>query len=287
MNKKELYILVLSLCVLVLLASCSSKKKNRPVVVVDANINILQKVLVVGVSDYAGEENDLSELGIQTDVNKIGTTFLNWGFEVLKLENSLTLEKTLEVYANTLKPEDVFIFYYSGHGSFTYDKSGDEDDDRDEMIVLSDGTTNLYLLDDKLNLMLNKIKARKLIIFDSCNSGTATKRAVQSKGADFKAKYIKAPNELKTRAKSSITPTTPVSGEFLYFAACRDYEESFATPNGSLFTNAFIKKVDLNKNAIKIHDEASKIVNIYFNPVLSTSDERLKNLSLKNFLRIN
>jgi hypothetical protein len=284
MNKKEFYILFLSLCALVLLASCSSKK-SRPAVVVEANPNILQKALVVGVSDYKGDENDLS--GIDLDANKMKAVFSNWGFDVEELQNSLTLEQTLEAYANTLKEEDVFIFYYSGHGSFTYDKSGDENDDRDEMIVLSDSSSNLYLLDDKLNLMLNKIKARKLIIFDSCNSGSATKRAVQAKGADFKAKYIKAPEPLKTRAKAIITPQTPISGEFLYFAACRDYEESFATANGSLFTNAILKKINLDKSSTRIHSETSFLVNIYFNPVLSSSNERLKNLSLKNFLRIN
>ncbi len=285
MNKKEFYILIFSIFALVLLASCSSKKNRPAVVVVKPNLNILQKALVVGVSDYAGEDNDLN--GINLDANSMKGIFSNWGFDVKELQNSLTLKETLEVYANTLKAEDVFIFYYSGHGSFTYDKSGDEDDDRDEMIVLSDGSTNLYLLDDEINLMLNKIKARKLIIFDSCNSGSATKRAVQPKGADFKAKYIKAPKELKTRAKSSITPQTPVGGEFLYFAACRDYEQSFATDKGSLFTNAFLKQVNLNKSSTKIHQETSSLVNTYFNPVLSASNERLKNLSLKNFLRIN
>ncbi len=284
MNKKEFYILIFSIFALVLLASCSSKK-NRPAVVVVPNSNILQKALIVGVSDYAGDDNDLG--GIDLDANGMKTLFSNWGFDIKELQNSLTLEQTLDLYAKTLKAEDVFIFYYSGHGSFTYDKSGDESDDRDEMIVLSDSTTNLYLLDDKINLMLNKIKARKLIIFDSCNSGTATKRALQTKEAGFKAKYIQAPQELKTRAKASITPQTPISGEFLFFAACRDYEQSFATDKGSLFTNAFLKKVNLNKSSTKIHQETSSLVNTYFNPVLSASNERLKSLSLKHFLRLN
>jgi hypothetical protein len=285
MNKKEFYILIFSIFALVLLASCSSKKRPPAAVIVKPNPNILQKALVVGVSDYAGNDNDLS--GINIDANGMKSVFSNWGFDVKELQNSLTLEETLDFYAKTLKAEDVFIFYYSGHGSFTFDKSGDEDDDRDEMIVLSDSNTNLYLIDDKIKLMLNKIKARKLIIFDSCNSGSATKRSVQPKGANFKAKYIQAPKELKIRAKASTTPQTSISGEFLYFAACRDDEQSFATNKGSLFTNAFLKKVNLNKSSTKIHQEASSLVNTYFNPVLSASNERLKNLSLKNFLRIN
>lgn len=284
MNKKEFYILVFSIFALVLLASCSSKKKPSAVVIVP-NPNILQKALVVGVSDYAGRGNDLT--GINLDANRMKSIFSKWGFDVKELQNSLTLEQTLDSYAKTLTADDVFIFYYSGHGSFTYDKSGDEDDDRDEMIVLSDSNTNLYLLDDKINLMLNKIKARKLIIFDSCNSGTATKIALRTKEVKTRAKYIRAPEEVRTRAKSSITPQTPVSGEFLYFAACRDDEQSFATSNGSLFTNAFLKTANLNKSSTKIHQEASSLVNSHFNPVLSASDERFKNKNLKHFLRIN
>ena len=69
----------------------------------------------------------------------------------------------------------VLLFYYSGHGSYTDDRSGDETDGQDETIVLSNGIENHFYLDDNLNKHFNSIGARKLIVFDSCHSGTAFK----------------------------------------------------------------------------------------------------------------
>jgi hypothetical protein len=103
--------------------------------------------------------------------------FEKWGFHTTVLYNrdSMRIEEYLARYSS-LNPNDSFIFYYSGHGSTANDVSGDEADGQDESIVLSDGQRNRYFLDDSMNGYLNEIPAKKLVLFDSCHSGTAFKK---------------------------------------------------------------------------------------------------------------
>jgi len=280
--------LLILLSVTVLFLGCSSKKHKpnlKPDVIVTPDKEFVQKALIVGVSDYAGE-HDLK--GINLDVDNMNNLFNSWGFDTVKLSASINFEQKMAEYASSLKAEDVFILYYSGHGSYTPDTSGDEIDGQDELIVLSDGITNNFLLDDKVNILLNNIKARKLIIFDSCNSGSSHKRAIRSKGIDTQIKYIPAPKSARDFAgKNSQVPNTSLGGDYLFFAACRDDEQSLASTNGSLFTNAFVNHVDISNSANSIHQATWNALKDRFNPQLSASNENLKTSTLKSFLKIN
>ncbi len=70
-------------------------------------------------------------------------------------------------------PEGGILFiYYSGHGSYTYDRSKDELDGRDESIVTSDLK---QILDDELKSILKTYINKNMTViglFDSCHSGT-------------------------------------------------------------------------------------------------------------------
>lgn len=72
------------------------------------------------------------------------------------------------------------VFYFSGHGSFLVDDGVDEADGFDETIVPADGEedgTN-QIRDDELNKYITELReytANITFIFDSCNSGTATR----------------------------------------------------------------------------------------------------------------
>lgn len=71
-----------------------------------------------------------------------------------------------------LRPQDIFIFHYSGHGSNINDKNGDESDKKDEMIVPIDFN---YIIDDELyQIIISRLKSNVsyLFLFDSCHSGT-------------------------------------------------------------------------------------------------------------------
>ncbi|WP_166822075.1 caspase family protein [Thalassoroseus pseudoceratinae] len=76
---------------------------------------------------------------------------------------------------------DCLIFHFSGHGSYTVDKDGDEEGDRrDELLCLYDmdwDDEESYLLDDELWEMTQEIPDGVLltILLDCCHSGTGTR----------------------------------------------------------------------------------------------------------------
>lgn len=82
--------------------------------------------------------------------------------------------KKLSTLAEELKPGDLLVVSYSGHGGQIPDQNGDEaDDGLDETWCLYDG----QLLDDELHGAWMKFQARvRILVFsDSCHSGTMLK----------------------------------------------------------------------------------------------------------------
>jgi metacaspase-1 len=75
--------------------------------------------------------------------------------------------------AATLKSGDIFLFTYSGHGSFVPDENGDEPDKADETWCLYDG----MLVDDEVYLMWQAFApgVRIFVLLDCCHSGSAIK----------------------------------------------------------------------------------------------------------------
>ena len=75
--------------------------------------------------------------------------------------------------AAALRPGDIFLLTYSGHGGQVPDRSHDEPDLQDETWCLYDGE----LIDDEINRALARFRAgvRVLVLSDSCHSGTVTK----------------------------------------------------------------------------------------------------------------
>jgi len=253
-----------------------------------------KEALVLGVSDYMGTQSDLA--GVKKDVPRIKKLFEDWGFHVTVIQDaqSMDLESYLANYAKILGTEDSFIFYYSGHGYHVKDRNGDESDGEDEALVLSDGRSNKLFIDDALFGYLNAIKAKKMIILDSCHSGTAFKTF----GDKPKPKSIhdnEVSGVIKTRAFRP--QESKISGaNYIVFAAAQDQEQSLDTSNGGLFTNAFL-------NQFKNGDTSTAFVNIRQNmeseiiqyckqrdskphhPKLSASDTNLKYGSVDKFFK--
>ncbi len=268
--------------------------------------NIKKEALIIGISDYApGNRNDLD--GIERDTSKMKRLFESWGFKVTTLYNSQAMKIVdyLDDYAKRLSPNDYFAFYYSGHGSYKPDESGDEADGQDETLVLSDGIINEHLLDDTLYEKFNAIKAKKLIFLDSCHSGTAF-RAINKNGV--KVKSISPDDVTKTypvsskmrgiSINSSSTSKDIIKGsDYIVFSAAQDNEESLATPTGSLFTNALYQTFttnDINRPLSSIKNELTNDVIEYaketqsrpHHPNISYSNPEFKSKSLEDFLNI-
>jgi len=100
-------------------------------------------------------------------------------FKVKTLLTKAATRKTiigeLTKASKALKPGDIFLLSYSGHGGQLPDISSDESDTMDETWCLYNGE----LVDDELYAMLGKFRqgVRVLIFSDSCHSGTVVKMA--------------------------------------------------------------------------------------------------------------
>ena len=282
--------LLISIIALLLTTGCSHHKKHRPPQTNPRNIDVKHEALIVGLNDYAGEGADL--IGIDLDVAHMQNLLRNWGFSITLLQEaaSTQFEQQMQHYAATLGPDDVLVIYFSGHGSHTPDHSGDEADGRDESIVLSDGTHNIFYIDDKIEPLLKNIKARKLYIVDACYSGTVYKAHVnRSNGTVIRSKYLPAPPGAGDRNETTVItykliPT--VSGPLVTLSACRDDEQSLASTDGSLFTNALVAYAALNKSFATLHQQTENALNDRFHPVLSASSANLKLQTLETYLKL-
>ena len=255
-----------------------------------------KEALIVAVDNYKGTKYDLD--GVKKDFKKMQQLFENWGFHVTLVRNaeSMKLEQYLSHAVNSLSRDDKFIFYYSGHGYHIKDTNGDEPDGEDEALVLSDGERNELFIDDTLFGYINSIKAKKMVLLDSCHSGTAFK-AFGNKPRPKSIDQSAVDGIIKT--KSFRPQQSKISrGEYIVFSASQDQEESLDTINGGLFTNAFFEQIKRGGAEAKLMNLRQAVENsiisycmqsdsIPHHPNLSASSSRLKYRTINQFLQLN
>lgn len=165
---------------------------------------------MVDPAHYAGWDGQL--FGCEPDANDMYEIASSQGLKAeILLTSQATREKVLEKlgsFAETLKPGDLLVVSYSGHGGQLPDHNGDETNDGlDETWCLYDG----QLIDDELYGAWMKFKAgvRILVFSDSCHSGTVLKMrkadlenppALRIRELDKKWKSLRVPARLD-RAK--------------------------------------------------------------------------------------
>lgn len=134
---------------------------------------------------YHDTANELK--GCQNDIKNVQQYLKTIGYEKFTIlmddkDDKLYESPTCPTRNNILKAlreaieaqqeNDELFIQYSGHGSYTKDKNGDEVDRRDESICPVDGE---HIIDDELFEIISKInpKAKCFVLFDSCHSGSA------------------------------------------------------------------------------------------------------------------
>lgn len=144
-----------------------------------------KKALLTGINDY----QTISDLrGCINDVRNIEKRLVDvFGFstgDIRVLTNREVTKENIEREWSWLvddaQPGDQLLFHFSGHGSYTVDEDGDEDDGADELLCLYDmdfDDDRTYLLDDDLYRLTRRLPdgADLTVILDSCHSGTATR----------------------------------------------------------------------------------------------------------------
>ena len=138
------------------------------------DLNYNRYAIVYGIADYAGN-GDLN----YTDDDAIDMTALlsSQGYSVT-LRTSVTQAQLDSDFANARAQagkDDLFLFFFSGHGGQATQDQFSEPPDGDsyqEYIVLSNASTDLFIMDNELGDLIASIPAlKKIVIIDACNSG--------------------------------------------------------------------------------------------------------------------
>ncbi len=143
-------------------------------------IDYTQYAIVYGIADYnpagAGSE-DLQYT--DDDALAMGALFSSQGYSVTARTDSAATYTQLIADFNAVKSQagrdDLFVFYFSGHGCAPTPAGGDEPptgDANNEGIVLNTAVNTMNLYDDEMGQLIKSIPCKKkIVILDACNSG--------------------------------------------------------------------------------------------------------------------
>jgi len=186
-----------------------------------------------------------------------------------KEATSKNIRKVFNRLSKELKSSDTLVFYYTGHGSRFNSGDANEEDSQDDFLATADitegkrGVINV-LIDNELNYLYSKIKARKIIIIDSCHSGTINK-AASVLDSRYETKVYKSNTTYKRGFRVPKKWSKAKNRNFLHFAAAKENESAKVDKDrgGSVFTNtiediitqygniSFAKLEELAQNNIK------------------------------------
>lgn len=137
--------------------------------------------VLAGISNYGGAASDLpycAEDAIKLQQSLAGTGLLA-PESVLLTDGQVTrgaLESAFRNIGSQITPDDVFIFFYSGHGAQV---SGAEMDGQDETLYVIDGNVT----DDEVAAWFDGIDARiSMVALDSCFSGGFARDVISQPG---------------------------------------------------------------------------------------------------------
>ncbi len=193
-----------------------TQQSPKPNVVTKIN----KSALLIG-CNYLGSQYELR--GCINDVNNLKTILTSrFKFNNSNILTDVTINKPtktniLNNFKNLLvnsKSGDILFFCFSGHGSQTYDYSGDEKDGLDELIVSKDLN---YISDDEFkSLLVNYMKdnVKLFVLFDSCHSGSMM---------DLKYQYLDSTNMNMVIMN---TDSQPIKGTVVMISGCMDMQTS-------------------------------------------------------------
>jgi metacaspase-1 len=181
-----------------------------------------KKALLIGIN-YTGTEAQLN--GCINDTNSIGdilTSKYDFTAESISKITDETAQKptrdtilsSFKAFIESGQDGDLLFFSYSGHGSSTIDRSNDENDGKDEMIVTSDLKG---ILDDELKAIIQthlKKNVTLFALFDCCFSGTVL---------DLKYQYL---DSLENNNFTQNSNETETYGNVIMISGCNDNQTS-------------------------------------------------------------
>jgi len=188
------------------------------------------RALIIGISENAGAANLIS---CEYDAEAVRDTFRHWNQdfdEIEMLTGNVTkneiIRKLDEFIAVNTERDDVFYFYFAGHGG--------ENSSHESYLYCSDGQA---ITVSELRRKLDRIDGTKVVIIDACHSSDFTnlssarvdeEQAVKS----FNNKMIDGFQSSETQSRGSYV----TDSEYYVMTGCRLNESSGCNNNYGYFT---------------------------------------------------
>ncbi|MCA9804495.1 MAG: caspase family protein [Cyanobacteria bacterium HKST-UBA02] len=224
--------------------------------------------VLVGIDDYISPNvNDLS--GCKNDVDDMKAVLVkNYNLpdddehilvlkdrEATKEGIKNAFRKMLVSNAEKYGDKGLYLFHYSGHGSYCKDTNGDEAGDDDQTLVTVDSRQgDVYdLVDDELDILLDELTAKtknSVLVFDCCHSytntrgGKVTPRKVEpdSRPQPEQKPVTRSSGERSTRAATEKTAMAPRDQKYVVFSGCLQDETSGETRDPQGRTNGLLTR---------------------------------------------
>ena len=194
-------------------------------------IALLAGLKSVDPNQYNGWSGENGCWGCELDVDNVNRILTAQGFQTTVLKTAQATHtnvlQALRSAASSLSKNDIFVFYYSGHGGQQPDSNSstkDEMDGQDETLVAFDR----QIIDDELNEVWLSVTegVRIIMISDSCNSGT-NYRSIGT--------FLNSTPFIPVVDKSA---EQRMKAQLIHYGGCRDGFSSSGYLGGGAFTTA-------------------------------------------------
>ena len=203
--------------------------------------------LHVGINDYRGTDNDLDgcvndaldcarlvgrrHKGTRRDAIDTLPFFPEAASRVVLVNRQavrVRILAELQKLLKRLRPGDLGVFTFSGHGTYVKDRNGDEPDGHDEALVAADLDV---IVDDELAVLLERRApgSRLLVQTDACHSGTATRslgpRLLGPTDRSHRVRFLPPraiPRHKLEGWRTARMQRTAKLVDVIHFGACRD-----------------------------------------------------------------
>ena len=238
--------------------------------------------LLVAIGNYT-DSSGWTRLSSTNDIRLIKKGLMGQGFDIANIATlkdhaatkSGILHSIQQHLAEKVKPGDIAVFHFSGHGQQVWDDNGDEIDGLDEALVPYDSPKDYkegvyegeqLLRDDELGKAILGVR-RKLgstghliVMIDACHSGTSTRGRRIARGTDVimaSSFYLEQIKSWNTDANSFLEEKIPdeeLLASMVLLVSSSPNQLSYEYRNGEesfgLFTHAFSKALsNLSENA--------------------------------------
>lgn len=183
---------------------------------------------------------------------------------------------TLTEFVNNKQPEDELWIHYSGHGSIRTDRSYDEKDGTDSVLIPIDFQTNGVILDDEIFAIIKEVKSPLFLLFDCCHSGSICDLPFSHSYIDNKiVKETVNENYVEGSRIYAISGSTDKQ-------VSMEHHNKFIQKRVGALTNAFLMLLNSSKYNISIEEVFIEIckylshTGLKQTPILSTTSNEIK-----------